>query len=435
MIAMVSDKPITSIQTTQVNEYDNELQQNRSSFNDYRDMRLDPTIALARQLAIAPILSSDWGYESEDDADDQREFIKWQMSALRRDFMRLTLLGQVDFGWKAFEKVFATLRHPEHGMRITIGKIKALQNDNTWALYGVQSGSFMGLKQTDLYTQSSVYIDPEHALFLNFDDEGVNDYASPLMAPAKQPYDEWLETNAAANRYDTKVAGSHWVVYYPVGKSRYNGEDGVDNSVIAAGVLSSLKSSGSVKVPVRVQSLVDEANSRETGWKIELVSDAGKSSDFLTRLKYLDSLKIRAMLITERSMVEGTFGTKAEAESHFNAAMMIMQLRHEMLTEHTNRYVVNQLLRLNYGVEDTVRLVAQPLVDERTALFKELFVMLTTNTATSTEILDSLNLEEILDSLKIPHSEIEEPEIVVVQAEPDTELEPEPDSELEPTPA
>ena len=403
------EKPKTSVQTTNLNDYDKRLARApKVTYAKSRCMRRDPTIALAREVSIAPILSSQWGFQADDKYEDQREFIKWQMERIRRDFLRYSLLGQIDFGWKAYEKVFAVEDHPEHGTRIVLDKLKPLLNDITFAMYGRDTGNFLGLAQNDLHSSLDVVINASHSLFINFDDEGTTEYADPLMCAVEQPYDEWLETNAAANRYDTKVAGSHWLVYYPIGRSTYNGDEDVDNADIAKGVLSSLRSSGSVTVPVQVSSMMSDMNDQATGWKIELVDGAGKAADFVTRLKYLDSLKIRGMMVPERSIVEGTFGTKAEAESHFNAAMMIMQLRHEMLTDHLNQFLVNQLLETNYGMQDTVKLIAQPLVDEKVAMFQNLFTALTTNASTSLSVLDSINIEEVLDTLKIPHDEVDE---------------------------
>lgn len=413
------EHPRTSIQTDNISEFDNKLQVElgRSQYNKYRSMRKDSTIALARELSIAPILSGSWGYDGEDEA--QKAFIKWQMNMIRQSLLRFSLLGQIDFGWKAFEKTFAALRTPKHGMRIVIDKIKPLLNDITFALYGVNSGSFLGLFQNDLHTSRDIFIDAAHSLFVNFDDEGVNDYGEPQMARVEAPFDQWNDTNDAACRYDTKVAGSHWVIQYPVGTSNFNEEGKIDNSVIAKKVLSTLKSSGSVTIPVEVKSLLDNLENAKTGWKVELVSDAGKSSDFVTRLKYLDALKVRAMSITERSVTEGVFGTKSEAEAHFNASMMIMQLRHEMLVELFNRFIVNQLLLVNFGVENTVKLIANPLIDERTALFKELFTTLTTNTSTAPEVLEALDIEEVLDTLKIPHTEINFDDVEPVDSSPE----------------
>ena len=47
------------------------------AFKNYRKMRNNPTVALARAVATAPIRLATWGIEAEDGVDDKiKEFVK-----------------------------------------------------------------------------------------------------------------------------------------------------------------------------------------------------------------------------------------------------------------------------------------------------------------------------------------------------------------------
>jgi hypothetical protein len=194
------------------------------------------------------------------------------------------------------------------------------------------------------------------------------------------PYDDWLLANKVAERYDRKVAGAHWVIYYPRGQTKYNGEM-TDNGVIAEELAQRMHAVSGVAVPRSVQEVVDTLGS-EAGdleslqWKIELVSaTTNASTAIIDRQKYLDTLKTRAYRFPERAILEGVFGTKAEAEAHADLAITGLDTRHIGLTDQVNRDLVNQTLRLNYGpgYDDKVFLKAAPLTDEAKAFLREIF--------------------------------------------------------------
>lgn len=378
----------------------------RLSFKKAREMRRDPTIALGRELAVAPILASSWTYESSDDT--RKEFIKSQLEPIRYTYLSTALNGEIDFGWKGYEKIFKVVETPKFGTRMVLDGLEPLLNDITEVVYDVKRRKFGGLYQTDLYDGHDIYIDREHSLWVNFDDEGIGQYGESKMLRAEKAYDRWNVCDDAAGRYEEKIAGAHWVIHYPVGYTPYV-EDSVDlgevdNMSIAKKIMAMIKATGNVYVPRRAQSTVDQLAQQEEGWKIELLGAPGGGSDFSDRQAYYDKLKIRSMGLLERSALEGMYGTKAEATEHINVTLLCLQLKHEYVTNILNWHLVNQLLRQNWGkeAEGSVEVVAQPLVDEKQALFKEIYMALLGNEATASELIESLDKGEVMDSLKVP---------------------------------
>jgi hypothetical protein len=52
----------------------------------------------------------------------------------------------------------------------------------------------------------------------------------------------------------------------------------------------------------------------QTAWRLEVQGSAGgQQQGFVDRLRYLDSLKVRGMLLPERAILEGQHGTLAES--------------------------------------------------------------------------------------------------------------------------
>ena len=76
-----------------------------------RILRKDPTIALIRQLSVAPVLSSPWSIEATKDAPaNAKELIEEQMLPVRLHILQKAFYGSIDFGFQPFEKVFTVNR-------------------------------------------------------------------------------------------------------------------------------------------------------------------------------------------------------------------------------------------------------------------------------------------------------------------------------------
>ena len=363
----------------------------------YRRMRRDPTIALARDLIMAPVLVSDWKVESRDDAPEgAKDFISDQMMPIRLHLLRTAIAGGVDFGWQPYEKVFAVREG-----RIVLHKLKALLQDLTTIVVVEKTGAFAGLRQD----RERVSLELERCLLLSMNVEGTDWYGEPLMIRAEQAYDEWLVTNDGAKRYDAKIAGSHWVVHYPIGTSTIGGQE-VDNFQVAQNLLSTMEASGAIAVPRWLEDFVDDVTKDKVdAWRIELLTDSGNAkASFVDRQRYLDALKVRAFGLPERAVLEGEFGTKAEAEAHASFAITGMELRHRLICQDLNWHLVNQLLRLNWGpdAESTVYIEPVPLTDPALLWLRKLYLTILSNPESFMTELDTIDSENLKDKVGVP---------------------------------
>lgn len=368
----------------------------QANYKTYRTMRRDPTIALARMLVIAPVLASQWSFKSTDSAPEGAvDFIKEQFEPIRLHILRSASLGCIDYGHQGYEKVFEVAED----MKLRLKKLKPLLQGMTDIRVDPDTGAYDGLAQT------GVELSVDESLLISIDVEGTDWAGEPLMENARLAFNEWNTANEGANRYDRKIAGAHWIIHFPPGTSDYNGTE-TDNLEIAKDFIRVLQSSGALAVPQTVSSIVDDLNaSAPNAWKIELLSAAGQGQPaFVARQQYLDALKVRAFGLPERSLLEGQFGTKAEAEAHAEIAITNMDVRHKVIVQHVNWHVINQLLRYNWGkkFENTVFIEPAPITDLALMFLRQIYQSIISNPDGFTQVLGSIDLEQLSDRLAVP---------------------------------
>lgn len=372
-------------------------------YKKVRLMRKHPTIRLARALAIAPLLASQWSTESSENAPEgAKEFVNSEMIPLRTHLLKTSLEGCSDYGWQPYEKVFQPRDRGEFAGKIGIKKAKPLLQDFTKILIDPANGSYAGL--VNEVGSDPVTLGIPESLLISIDVEGTDWYGNPDMSAVEKPFNEWQLCNNANIKYDKKIAGAHWVIHYPPGSTIYNGVP-TPNQIIAQSLLNTLESSGSFIVPRVVESHIDDLNKDNQAWIIELKGaypTAGAA--FIERLKYIDTLFPRAYILPERAILEGRFGTKAEAEAHGDFAITYMELRHLFMTQQYNWHLVNHLLRINYGpdAEGTVWIKVAPITDLKLQYLREIYKQLLSTPELGVQESDSIDTKGMKEQLGIP---------------------------------
>ena len=366
-----------------------------ATYETYRTIRKDPTIALARIDSIAPILAGEWSVQAAEDVDEERiKFIQDQFVPMREHIMETALLGGIDFGWQGFEKVF---QHRDG--RVVLTKLKPLLHDLTTILIDESTGAFAGFEQS----RDNLQLSLDKSLLVSFRVEGTQWYGQSLLENLRLTHNEWTTCNATANRYEEKLAGAHLHVSYPPGTSTYKGVPDVDNAEIAADFITNFEASSGFQTAAN--DMPDAP-----GWSIDILQDSGgREAQFIDRLKYLDTLKIRGLLMPERAMIEGQFGTKAEAGEHIDLAFTMMELADRYVTRMVNWHAVDQILALNFNDEarGSVWLQSAPLADVSIAYLRSLYLALVTNPSGFLEEYGTLDTRALKDQLSIPRQEEE----------------------------
>lgn len=338
-----------------------------------RQLRTDPTVQLARWAVLSPMIHTPWMYEKgKNGTQEMIDFLEETFLPLRDQLLARAVFGVLDFGWQPFEVIFK----PEDGY-IYIDDFKSLLQDYTTILVYVNTGRFAGFANEAIGMNASVIVTETYAQNSNFEVEGTDWYGSSVFRNLYGVINSWNTVQETANRYDKKIAGATWVIYFPVGETLYNGIK-TANDVIAAALLNSLEASGQIAVPDDIQVYLDDTLDREVkgAWRIELITAKNSSEPgFINRQKYLDALKMRAFALTERSVLEGTHGTKAEADVHGDVSLSNVDSRHRLICSGLNVQAVPQALSFNFGKKYaySAYIKPAPLVDTQFATIKAIY--------------------------------------------------------------
>ena len=374
----------------------------------YRKILRHPTVALARCLMVAPMTLPDWNVTCEDDAPKgAEELIKREVVAKKESIIKRGLEGCIDFGWIAFENVYAPGKTKDGDDCVRLVAMKDLLHEITLLRANPYTGEFAGVRQNDTWTGVPINLPASKIQLFNIDQRGSNWYGNPMLDNCFEAVKSWELTDKIADRYICKIAGAHWVIHYPTGTTRYQGQDNVDNAKIAADLLDKLQANSGFSIPYDVQEYVEAQNrgSNQPIWKIENFSDSGATSASYTDiLKYKETLIVRAFMMPERSILEGQFGTKAESVAQAEAAVSHMEMRLHGLIDQLNRQTVNYLLELNYGslAKDSVRIETPPITKSNIDFVKDIYSSLLSNGELGYAIASNINSDALGDQLGIP---------------------------------
>jgi hypothetical protein len=375
---------------------------------DFNLMLRDPTIKLAVDVIVAMLMQQPWTVEGQDA--DICDFTWAQIEPYKEYIIRSSFRGLLKDGWRTFETRYdiedVDFRGGKSRRQVITG-VKSLRSSMTDVLIDEETGDFIGVENTDRRGKK-VVIDKNHVLWVNFDDEGYGDLGEALLRVPQDSWRKWNTCDAGAQRYDDKCAGGFTWIRYPVGATPETaGGDPVDHSELARRLGEAYKASGYGATPVDVDPESGEIT--ESAWAMERVTDGGGlQPSFITRLKYLDSLKLRAFGIPERAATEGTFGTKAEAEAHADVAIIVNLERHKRMVQATNTHVVEPFNRSNWGKPGACRLLLGKLDPEDRALFSTIFTALMTDPVFGEQIAGQVDVQAMLDKLNVPVAQEEQ---------------------------
>lgn len=341
------------------------------TYINYRNLRRNPTVALARAIFTAPIKAAAWSFERDDDvSDDILKDITDQVEPLRPWLLHNGMYA-LDYGHTDFEKVFIV-----DGGRIRLQKCKPLLVEETQVRV-TDNGVFAGVRQPNL---GNVMLPAEKVFHFTYDSEANNFNGRSWFENVRVVVNAWDKTMERMGRYSNKVSGIIPQIFYPPGEDTDQEGNSNPNEDQAQKVLHSLGDGVGVAIPIQLLPWAQDALQAGVpiaellSWKIKFLEPArAHGVEFVQMEKHLEALIMRGLLVPERVGIEGQFGTKAEAGEH---AQICLQIAEEVLQDfvrHVNWYIVDQLLALNYGerFRGKVRIIPEPLVNEvRAFIFK-----------------------------------------------------------------
>lgn len=373
------------------------------NYRTYRQMRSNPTVALARMVATAPIRTSSWSVEAKEDAtDDMVELIKSQIEKHWPELIK-NILFSLDYGWSPFEKVFEI----KDG-KIVYRKLKHLLVDKTKILIDKNDGGFSG------FQQDGVKLTPEKCFMFTYDGEAGNYYGRSRHENIREyAWMPWIETAQKHRKYITKVSGVIPMIEYPEGTSLDATGAEKSNFEMAKLVLAKLGSGDGVAMPNTLAKYAEDLAkqgvdlSQLKAWHISFLETKGThGQDFISTLRHNESLIMRGWLVPERAATEGQFGTKAEAGEHAEIALIVADLLLEDIIRSINLYLVNPLLVYNWGqnAADSVYITKGGLDPLLREFYKSIIKEVLVNPANIDLFLGMIDIDAVLDNVELPKS-------------------------------
>lgn len=372
---------------------------NQMHFAKVRTMRRHPTVKIVRLLSCACMALAKWSVETKNDCVDGATEVVQDVVDMQSHIQATALPGVFDFGWQAYEKV---LQFDLECGRTKLRKLKPLLQDQTRIMVDRNTGSYAGVQNLNKFLSIT------NSLLINQNVEGTYFYGESDMAAIETAYDRWIVTDRSNVKYDQKVSGAHWVVHYPEGVSELNGVT-LDNYLVAKQFLQQLEGSGSIAVPSTVLNTMTDITDADNdeAWRIELVAAPSAQGEFSTRMSYLDALMVRAGGFPERAILEGQYGTKAEAGEHADFAIALLDMKNRHIIDLINWHLVNPMLRLNLGMssENKAFITVAPIADDKRDLLKQIYMAALANPGIGSTLYQQMDMKAIREQLQIPSND------------------------------
>lgn len=389
------------------------------TINTYRAMRRHPTIAIGRMAVHAPIKSAKWTIETDDDAPSGAEDLIEKHVVDHQPVIVREAVRMLDYGRQPFELVWDVVEGA-----LVPDKYKPLLPEITKAQVTQDNGRFAGAKNAD------VPLTPEQTLWFAFDMEGTNWYGRSLFENIRESaWWPWVQALRRESTFSGKVAGPTLAVGYVPGKGKDKHGAEVDNFDLAQKIGQAYGMGQHVAFPKMLVPWAEDMlrhnvdPNKLMSWSIDFIEPStGHASEFIANMKHKETGMLRGLMVPERAVTEGQYGTKAESETQ---AELVLVFAREVLMEIVrcvNWYVVDRILALNYGEEarGTVRIVAEELIDEKAALIREIVKAMFSQPVNASLWQAMTDVQAQLDLVGLPQPETPVDAPVIDPTDPDS---------------
>lgn len=374
------------------------------TFAVYRKMKSQPTIAMARVAATAPVKKAEVTVETMPKADPRWKTFIEETLIPQWSWIRNQSLFALDYGNQPFEKVFDV----KDGL-IVLKKLKPLLVDATKILVDKEDGSFAGLKQ------GRIVLPPEKSFCYVNDSEAGSFFGRSRHENCRFEWSQWIDTAIRMGDYGRKVAGVIPIILYPEGESDNEQGSTTSNFELAEQMLRNLGSKmKGIAMPNQFAKYSDDLIRNGVDldqlrpWIISFLETKGQhGGDFVKQLSYWDKNLVRGWLMPERAVQEGEHGTKAEAAAHIDVALAVAEELLEDLVRCVNWYIVDQLLVINFGevARGQVFLEHGPLIDSDKLFVRAIFEKVLAQPSNFGMLFDILDIDSIIDQSGLPRKE------------------------------
>lgn len=385
------------------------------TFDVYRRIAAYPTVALALEKIVGVILDTEMGWMQRDKEGDPPEWLELIQSTFAVQMPEILANGllAVRYGFSPFEKVW----EKKDGY-LTINRLKPLLVQNTTFL--TDGNDVTGLRNK-VGNSDAVDLDLTKCFWWTYAGEGEDPYGRSRLENIRKRWSEAEQIIERFAKYLAKVAGIIGQIHYPDGTSKNAAGADWPNQWLAAQIAQDAAAGRWLLIPNKFASFLSGdsgitpavlekalASAGKSDWMVSFLDPGGTdfAPGFTTALQYYDALLVRGLFQPERSLLEGHHGTKADAGKHDEMSVMDSSSLVRNFVRYFNRYVVDDVLVLNFGevARGAVMAEAPPLSEDSgdTQDKTILALLASTNPAVSETAARMIDLAALYDDRDIP---------------------------------
>jgi hypothetical protein len=372
------------------------------TYNTYRVMRRHPTIALGRALTFVPILSGNWSVENKKGADEKAIQLIRDTFLPKHNSLLAPMLFALDYGWQPFEHIWKVV----DGM-LALDRMKSLLVDYSAPLV-LKTGEVVGVRNFSDYLYRGKFMIITHG---DPATEADDPHGEGRLENVRKDWARSEMLDDEAMRTAKKIAGIIVMITHPAGGySDANGQLVTYQQGAMQALQALTRGVGCTFETVGFDS-DDYANNPELA-KLSLTNaefyDAGTIAPslvgFTSRQQYYDARMFRGLIHPERSGLEGTHGTKAEAQTHAEVGIADSNQLHTRLTDIINQGPVDFMLEMNFGekARGSVSLRNSSLIDAHAAVDNSILEAIEKVPELFEEWLTQLDMDAITERRGIP---------------------------------
>lgn len=369
------------------------------TFDTYRKIRKNPTVALARLIATSPIRTAKWTLASDDKK--AKEFIKEQLDRLWPGFINDVLFA-LDYGFACFENVWENVDG-----KLVIQRMKPLLPDMTEMIVGVEHGEFLGVKNKDIEIRGA------KVFRYTYNEEAGNYYGESRHENIRETaYKEWVDLQQRRSVYGRRVAGAVPQVTAPDGDSISEAGATRPNFELAREMVTKLEKGLGIFMPgLSKIEMVDILNrggdpSKANAWKIDFLESAGQHGAELTEMMtHCETLFMRGWLCPERGAIEARQqGSRADSDTGADLAVTIADIVYADIIRAVNEQLVDALLLQNFE-PGLVKIVRGGVEPELLSFYRGIMTTVLGNPS-NVELLETkVDLEKVMEDCGLPKNE------------------------------
>jgi hypothetical protein len=346
---------IANLYSMVISEY-GEYNPDRIPIKTYEKMALDPQIAIATAMIELPIIAQSYRIECED------ESIALFVSSVYRNIYRKLLksmLKSIRFGFAVGEKIYS-----QEKVKIT----KVDENGNKQIVYDDWA---VIIKNVKFAHPSSVQIirddKTEDIKYVTQINSTLKTGETPIKIPIKKcvwfapeaEYGDFFGSSRYKNSYQSWYWGAvlmQFMMKYlerrgspsvkikaPPGFSITAEGTKVDNMEIALKTGQSLISNSVAVIPTQFK------DGKEL-WDAELIKDDQRGDMFVQAIQYLNTLKMRGLLVPDRVVMSDGSSSNATAESHTDVHFLAEEALIQKIEECMNEQIIPDLVKYNFPI-------------------------------------------------------------------------------------